>query len=457
MRVFTICLTLLLTISLGTATAQQEDSKDFQRQLIELLDRKLEEIRKDLLNEIERRLGQTDRPRLIPGRPVKGAYLGVSLEDLSDGARIILNIPEGTGSKVTRVHPKSAADRAGLIENDVILSIDGQVVRGYESLASTIRSHKPGDQIQMTLLRQNKKIDVTVTLGNRESTSTVRRIQTPTNRDEMDRFLDRTLRGIRRPGNAPKRLQRPQARIELRGPEDLKKLLEDPKAREQMMEQAKKFMEQFGGNQGGPQGDQLRKLLEQGMQRYQEMMKDPQNRERMQKMAENLKKNFGQQGPNSGNMMKTLQRMLENQGQQNKSKPDQSAPRDDKINRMLDELLEGTKKIPSSGKKPAKTKLATSRRAFLGISIRPITPAIRAQLQIPKGEGVVIGGVKPGSPAEKAGLSPQDILLAIDNKPIVSVSDLSTALTSKKSGETLRLTVLRKGETLKIDTLLGGR
>ncbi|MDP7035334.1 MAG: PDZ domain-containing protein [Planctomycetota bacterium] len=457
MRAFTFCLTLLLTICLGTATAQQEDSKDFQRQLIELLDKKLEEIRKDLLHEIERRMGPTNRPRSIPSPAAKGAYLGVSLEDLSDGARIILNIPEGTGSKVTRVHPNSAADRAGLLENDVILSIDGQTVRGYESLSSTIRSHKPGDQIQMTLLRQNKKVNVRVTLGKREASSTVRRIQTPANRDEMDRFLDRTLRGIRRPGNTPKRLPRPQARIELRGPEDLKKLLEDPKAREQMMEQAKKFMEQFGGNQEGPQGDQLRKLLEQGMQRYQEMMKDPQNRERMQKMAENLKKNFGQKGPNSGNMMETLQRMLENQGQQNRPEKDESAPRDDKINRMLDELLEGTKKIPSSGKRPAKSKLATPRRAFLGISIRPITPAIRAQLQIPEGEGVVIGGVKPGSPADQAGLIPQDILLAIDKKPIVSVSDLSSALESKKSGETLKLTVLRKGETLEIDTLLGGR
>jgi len=57
-------------------------------------------------------------------------------------------------------------------------------------------------------------------------------------------------------------------------------------------------------------------------------------------------------------------------------------------------------------------------------------------------EGVYIGGVNPGSPAEAAGLKPGDVITQVGEKPIRSVDELAAALTTASTG-TLTLSVAR--------------
>jgi serine protease Do len=61
-------------------------------------------------------------------------------------------------------------------------------------------------------------------------------------------------------------------------------------------------------------------------------------------------------------------------------------------------------------------------------------------------EGVFVEQVAPGGPAEKAGLKPEDIIVAINGKPIRNGSELIERVTSTPVGSSLTLTVLRDGK-----------
>ena len=64
-------------------------------------------------------------------------------------------------------------------------------------------------------------------------------------------------------------------------------------------------------------------------------------------------------------------------------------------------------------------------------------------------EGAYVGGVNLGSPAEIAGLRAGDVITAVENRPIRSVDELSTALKSAKDG-TIALTVARGPATREV-------
>lgn len=57
-------------------------------------------------------------------------------------------------------------------------------------------------------------------------------------------------------------------------------------------------------------------------------------------------------------------------------------------------------------------------------------------------EGAYVGGIKPGSPAEAAGLKVGDVIAAVDDKPVTSVDDLSQTLAASSSNR-VKLTVAR--------------
>lgn len=66
------------------------------------------------------------------------------------------------------VTPNSAADKAGLKENDLILEINNEKINQENSLAKIISRHIPGDKIFLKIIRENKEIIIEVILGERE-------------------------------------------------------------------------------------------------------------------------------------------------------------------------------------------------------------------------------------------------------------------------------------------------
>jgi hypothetical protein len=83
---------------------------------------------------------------------------------------------------------------------------------------------------------------------------------------------------------------------------------------------------------------------------------------------------------------------------------------------------------------------------WIGIAMEPVQDVVRAQLSLAPGEGIVISHVAPESPAAKAGLQANDILLRFEDQILVEPPQLKKLIAMKKSGDSVKLTYLRKGE-----------
>ncbi len=70
-----------------------------------------------------------------------------------------------TGALVKAVQKGGAADQAGLKAGDVITKLNGQVLEGSDSLVATIRGHRPGDTVTMTVLRGGSTKTIQAKLG----------------------------------------------------------------------------------------------------------------------------------------------------------------------------------------------------------------------------------------------------------------------------------------------------
>jgi len=71
--------------------------------------------------------------------------------------------------------------------------------------------------------------------------------------------------------------------------------------------------------------------------------------------------------------------------------------------------------------------------------------------------GVVVSGVQQGGPAEKAGVKPEDIILAVDGKPVKSGDDLVSRVAETPVGTEVTITVDRDGEKRDFPVVIGDR
>ena len=76
------------------------------------------------------------------------------------------------------------------------------------------------------------------------------------------------------------------------------------------------------------------------------------------------------------------------------------------------------------------------RRAYIGIAGGP-RPVPRALLELGRRNAVEVVEVVDGSPAAKAGLRPEDLIVALDGKPVSSAGDLQGLMTEERIGRTL--------------------
>ena len=104
---------------------------------------------------------------LRQGDQVATAFLGVEMQQVNPAVAKQLHLVTSTGAVVRKVTAGSAAEKAGLKENDVVVAIDGAEVQRPDDVGAKIRRHKPGDDVQVTIERAGKQQDVTVTLGTR--------------------------------------------------------------------------------------------------------------------------------------------------------------------------------------------------------------------------------------------------------------------------------------------------
>jgi len=101
---------------------------------------------------------------ITEGRVVRG-WLGVNIQDINEQIGRALNLKELSGALVGDVVQNSPAEEAGLKSGDVILFIDGEKIRNAAQLSNHISSLSPGSRVRLTVMRDSKKLDVTVKLG----------------------------------------------------------------------------------------------------------------------------------------------------------------------------------------------------------------------------------------------------------------------------------------------------
>ena len=82
----------------------------------------------------------------------------------------------------------------------------------------------------------------------------------------------------------------------------------------------------------------------------------------------------------------------------------------------------------------------------LGLAVDDLNQDARQQLQVPEDvKGAAIANVRPGSPADDAGLQPGDVVLEVNRKPVTSAEQFSNAVHANPAGKDLLLLVWSKG------------
>jgi serine protease Do len=90
-------------------------------------------------------------------------------------------------------------------------------------------------------------------------------------------------------------------------------------------------------------------------------------------------------------------------------------------------------------------------RAYLGIAggSRPLPPRLARELR--RGAGVEVVEVVDGSPAAKAGLRPEDLIVAVGGTAVEGVDDLQRLMTGELIGERVTAAVIRDGRVLELE------
>ena len=86
-------------------------------------------------------------------------------------------------------------------------------------------------------------------------------------------------------------------------------------------------------------------------------------------------------------------------------------------------------------------------RGDIGVRAQTITAVLAAGLGLPRAWGVVLSDVRPGGPAERAGLAISDVVVSLDGKPMENARQFDVNLYRRAPGEVLSLGILRGERT----------
>lgn len=124
-------------------------------------------------------------PQLIDHGAYEYPYLGITSDTRFTVAQLVepLSLPVGHGALVSAVQPGTAAAEAGLrggdrevevmgysvvVGGDIITAINGEELQTFDELvAYLVRETEVGEEVVLTLFRDDRKIEITVTLGER--------------------------------------------------------------------------------------------------------------------------------------------------------------------------------------------------------------------------------------------------------------------------------------------------
>ena len=96
------------------------------------------------------------------------------------------------------------------------------------------------------------------------------------------------------------------------------------------------------------------------------------------------------------------------------------------------------------------------RRAYIGIvgGSRPLPP--RAASRLGRTKGIEVVEVMEGSPAARAGLRPEDVIVAVDGEPMGDVGDLQRLMVAERIGTGVSVELVRGSRSLRLELVPAG-
>lgn len=119
-----------------------------------------------------------------------GSYLGVYLEDISSERARSLNLREERGALVMKVSEGSPAEKAGLKENDVIVSFNGRPIESVRELQRVLSETPEGRTVQLEVVREGSRQKLSATLSRRTSRSSL------LDQERMRERMNRLRKGV---------------------------------------------------------------------------------------------------------------------------------------------------------------------------------------------------------------------------------------------------------------------
>ncbi|HEV2080770.1 MAG TPA: trypsin-like peptidase domain-containing protein, partial [Allosphingosinicella sp.] len=110
------------------------------------------------------------------GQRVQRGYLGVSLQGLDEGVAEALGLPKNRGELIRSVTPGGPADRAGIQQGDVVVTVANRPVTPEETLAYIVSNLPVGSRVPIELIRNGQRRTVTASIAERPTEEEVARL-----------------------------------------------------------------------------------------------------------------------------------------------------------------------------------------------------------------------------------------------------------------------------------------
>ncbi|MEX0331634.1 MAG: S1C family serine protease [Puniceicoccaceae bacterium] len=141
--------------------------------LVSLAAEEEEVIRKEDINQIVAEATETAREWAYRLREYQGGkaesstYMGIVIEPVPSVLRDYVDLPKGVGLLLPKIAKDGPADKAGLKDNDIIVSFDDQLVINISQLSTLIDMKGPGATVPVKVLRKGEELTLEVTLEER--------------------------------------------------------------------------------------------------------------------------------------------------------------------------------------------------------------------------------------------------------------------------------------------------
>lgn len=96
-------------------------------------------------------------------------------------------------------------------------------------------------------------------------------------------------------------------------------------------------------------------------------------------------------------------------------------------------------------------------RGYIGVEPQDITPELAESFGLATKSGAIIAGVVRGGPADRAGMKPGDILVAVEGKAVADTTEMLNLIAQLTPGNKAKVTVLRKSQQSVVDVTVGKR